>query len=205
MKITRIVKQVKNAGRYSVYVDDKYSFSLSESQLAVSGLHIGQDLTTEELAKLKGESEYGKLYERTLRWLAIRPRSEWEVNEYLKKITKKSPTAEAHTPQIAKNLQIGGWVDDEKFARSWVESRRLLRATSKKKLWVELRQKRVPQDIIDQVLADDETDEIEVLRDLIARKRRQSQYADQQKLMAYLARQGFRYDQIRQALDELAD
>lgn len=223
MKITKIGRQVKRQSRYSVFVDDKYSFSLSETQLADSGLHIGQELSAEEVKGYKGESELGKLYERTLNWLAIRPRSEWEIDSYLDRILYKKSSSY----KIAKNLQFGlsdpedddqpaelkteivdklkhlGLLDDLAFARSWVDSRRLLKPISRKKLWVELKTKRVPADIIEQVLAEDETDELEVLKSLIERKSRQSQYADRQKLLAYLARQGYRYDDIKRAFDEL--
>jgi regulatory protein len=81
-----------------------------------------------------------------------------------------------------------------------VESRRLLKATSKRKLAMELKQKRIAEDIITQVLAEDETDERHVLRDLIAKKRTQTRYQDEQKLLAYLMRQGFNYDDIKAAL-----
>lgn len=237
-KVSSITRQVKRQNRYSVFVDDKYSFSLSETQLADSGLHIGQELSAEEIKGYKSESALGKLYERTLNWLAIRPRSEWEIETYLDKILlkHKKPVSRvdpweqrSHSNKIAKKSQIGRreqnekgeeekvdmkseiveklkdlrLVDDLAFARSWVDSRRLLKATSRKKLWVELKTKRVPADIIEQVLDEDETDELEVLKSLIERKSRQSQYRDRQKLLAYLARQGFRYDQIKQALEEL--
>lgn len=199
MKITKIEPQLKNAHRTSVFVDEKYSFSLNRAQLADSGLHIGREISPAELKRFKGESDFGKLYDRTLKWLALRARSEWEITNYLARIAKN----ETHRSKIATKLQKVGLVDDQKFAGSWVASRRATKPISRKKLWIELKQKHVPADIIEQVLADDETDEIEVLKQLIGRKARQSQYRDRQKLMAYLARQGFRYDQIKQALEEL--
>jgi hypothetical protein len=46
MKITAIKQQVKRQGRYSIFVDDKYAFSLSENALLdqkiTIGLEIGQ-------------------------------------------------------------------------------------------------------------------------------------------------------------------
>lgn len=48
-KITDIRPQVKRANRYSVFVDEKYSFSLSESELISSGVHSRQELTLQTL------------------------------------------------------------------------------------------------------------------------------------------------------------
>jgi SOS response regulatory protein OraA/RecX len=70
-----------------------------------------------------------------------------------------------------------------------------------RKITLELRKKHIASDIIEQVLADDETDERTMLRELIAKKRQQSKFKeDDLKLMQYLARQGFGYGDIKDAL-----
>jgi regulatory protein len=199
MKITKITQQIKNQRRYSVYVDEKYSFSLSEAQLADSGLYSGQELTDKDIKAYKQQSDMGKLYERTLKWLALRARSEWEIDTYLTRICKDETNQQVLKQRVVKL----GLIDDQAFATAWVDSRRATKATSKRKLWVELKQKHVPTDIIEQVLASDETDEQDVLRILIERKITKSQYQDKQKLIAYLARQGFRYEDIKQVLRDL--
>jgi SOS response regulatory protein OraA/RecX len=66
---------------------------------------------------------------------------------------------------------------------------------------MELRQKRVEEELIQRALEDDEADDQEVIKDLIVKKRLQPRYQYDQKLIAYLARQGFNYNDIRQALD----
>jgi SOS response regulatory protein OraA/RecX len=48
---------------------------------------------------------------------------------------------------------------------------------------------------------DSET-ELAQLQELVARKHKQSRYQERDKLMAYLARQGYGYDLIKQALDD---
>jgi hypothetical protein len=49
MKITDIKQQVKRQARYSIFVEGKYAFSLSEPELMKSGIQIGRDYTEEEL------------------------------------------------------------------------------------------------------------------------------------------------------------
>ncbi len=198
MKITQIKQQVKRADRYSIYVDGKYSFSLGENEFLKLGLHSGQEITDEILAEYKDESSYGKWFDKILNSLSFRLRSEWELRDYLHR--KDCPPEIAD--KILNKLSINGYVNDEQFAQRWVENRRLLKATSRRRLSQELRQKRIPTDVIDRVLAEDkeDTDEREVLRQLVEKKR--TRYPDQLKLMQYLARQGYNYDDIKSVLNE---
>lgn len=118
----------------------------------------------------------------------------WELRDYLRRKLADEITAGT----ILAKLQGLGMADDLAFAKAWVANRRLLKPVSKRRLVAELTQKRVPKDIITTVLDDDDTDERQTLRTLIAKKR--SRYDDPQKLMAYLARQGFGYDDIKAAM-----
>jgi regulatory protein len=201
MQITAIKQQVKRAERYSIYVDEKYSYKLSESHLLEQGQVTGQELTKDELEKYKQLSVDDKLYNQVLGYLAIRPRSAWEIRTYLER--KGSPTP--LTDKLLNKLSDLRLIDDESFARSWVENRRLLKPTSRRRLRLELRQKHVSDEIIEAVLEEDETTDQTTLQDLITRKRKQTKYQDDTKLMQYLARQGFNYDDIKSALQEEND
>jgi len=196
MKITAIKQQVKRSDRYSVFVDDKYAFSFSESGLIQSGLASGQELTPADLKSLKKAAGLDKAYGQALRYVAMRPRSEWEMEFYLQ---RKEVDKEA-AAEIIRRLRDLQLLSDLDFARAWVNNRRALKSTSKRRLVLELRQKHVPSDVIDQVLAEDETDELQTLRDLVQKKR--ARYPDRQKFMRYLAAQGFSYDDIKSVLHE---
>jgi len=201
VKITDIKQQVKRADRYSIYVDGKYVFSLGESELLNTGLRINQEFTAEELENLKQTAILDKAYDRALNLISMRKRSQWEMRDYLKHKDYEPDIIET----ILNKLSDNGYVDDRAFAKAWVNTRRLLKATSKRRLQQELRQKRVEDEIIKQVLEEDETDEHEVLRELVAKKRRQSRYQDNFKLMQYLARQGYNYGDIKAALEGTED
>lgn len=198
MKITAIKQQVKRADRYSVFVDGKYSFSLSEGALLEQRLASGQELDEQQLKELKEASGNDKAYGNALRYVAMRPRSEWELRDYLRRKDVDEPVAQI----IVDRLTGVGLLNDLAFARAWVANRRLLKATSVRKLRLELKQKHVTEDVINQVLAEDETDERDTLRELATKKR--ARYPDNLKLMQYLARQGFGYDDIKAVLDEMA-
>ncbi|HYH74859.1 MAG TPA: RecX family transcriptional regulator [Candidatus Saccharimonadales bacterium] len=199
MKITNIKQQVKRTDRYSVFVDGKYSFSLSENELLNQRLASGMELDERQLKELKEASGNDKAYGNALRYVAMRPRSQWELEAYLKRKGVEEPVAEV----IIERLQRVGLLDDLAFARAWVANRRLLKATSVRKLKLELKQKRLSESIIEQVMREDETDERDALRQLVAKKR--GRYSDDIKLMQYLARQGFKYDDITSVMHEKDD
>jgi regulatory protein len=196
MKITAIKAQVKREGRYSIFVDDKYAFSLSAEGLLDAHLVTGQELSQVDVTDYKRLSQEDKAYNLALAYVARRMRSEGELHDYFRRKQYAPELAE----QLLAKLRRLHFVDDVEFAKRWVENRRRLKATSTKKLRLELRQKRVNSDVIQAVLTEDETDEHQLLRDLVEKKRRISRYQDDQKLMMYLARQGFTYDDIKAAL-----
>jgi regulatory protein len=196
MKITAIKQQIKAKDRYSVYVDDVYTFSLSEGALLEARIASGQELTSSQIDDFKRLSDEDKLYNRALRYAALRRRSRWELEQYL--LRKEAPPALAEI--VLNKLSTIGFVNDLIFAETWVANRHLLRPTSRRKLRQELRSKHVADEIIQQVLRNDETTDQTELQAIIIRKRRQTKYQDDAKLMQYLARQGFGYEDIKAAL-----
>ncbi len=222
MKITKISQQVKRPDRYSIYVDEKYIFSLNEYQLVGSGLHSGLEITQEELDNFANESQFGKAYERSLNYVMIRPRSEKEIHDYLSRtflypkpksyVNKKTgervfikqevdkEKTKAMIARVLERMDEKGYINDENFAKSWVQSRMYHKKPSKRKLEQELYAKGIDQKIIATVLQNEELNEKDNLLELVEKKRRLVRYQDNQKLTTYLLRQGFNYDDIRDAL-----
>lgn len=211
MKITSISAQVHNPDRVNVSIDGKYQFSLDISQITDLGVRVGREVDDDELAVLETESQFGKLYSRALEYCLMRPHSIREVRDYLYRKTLRtkyktrqgevrekegySPTL---TTRVLEKLQQKRYVDDEQFARWWVETRNRTKGTSLRKLSNELRAKGVEMQIVEEVLAASDRADTDELQKLIAKKR--TRYPDDTKLIQYLARQGFRYDDIAQAL-----
>lgn len=214
MKITALTAQQRDPNRINVMVDGKYRFSLDISQVVSLGVKVGREYTDAELSEIEGESQFGKLYARALEYCLMRPHSKREVRDYLWRKTRETryksrKTGEIKlrdgvspelTDRVYEKLIEKGYLDDEKFARYWVENRNLTKGASKRKLSSELAAKGVERGVIEQLLAESSrTDEGE-LQKIIAKKR--AKYSDEQKLMQYLARQGFGYDDIKRALSD---
>ena len=165
------------------------------AQLVDFKLKVGTELAEKELEKYRHASTFGKVYQRTLEWVLMRPRSVKETHDYLKRL-KETITA-LDMDNIINILAGKGYLDDAKFAEYYVENRFAKKGISKKRLSMELVKKGINKSIVETVLAGDKrNDEIEIQK-IIAKKR--ARY-DDKKLMNYLARQGFSYDLIRNAL-----
>lgn len=207
MKITALKIQVRDKDRVNVFVDGKYRFSLDITQVAELGIKNGAEYSESELVELENESQFGKLYTRALEYALTRPRSQREMRDYLYRKTrdtrtktgsiKKGVTKEL-TERVFDRLTAKGYVDDEKFAQFWVENRNVRKGVSKRKLQAELAAKGIERQLIEQTLGGSERTDAEEIQKIIAKKA--GKYDDPQKLIAYLARQGFRYDDIQDAL-----
>lgn len=216
MKITSLSAGQRDPNRVNVSVDGKYRFSLDISQVVSLGVKVGREYSKQELAELEQESQFGKLYARALEYCLMRPHSAKEVRDYLWRKTRatryksrktgeikeRSGVSQAVADRVFERLVEKGYVDDQKFARFWIENRNQTKGTSLRKLEAELRSKGVGQSVIGWALGQTERNDIDELQKIIAKKR--SRYPDEQKLMQYLARQGFSYDDIRSTLDEFS-
>ncbi|HET9412081.1 MAG TPA: RecX family transcriptional regulator [Candidatus Saccharimonadales bacterium] len=198
MTITAIKAQVKNPDRVSVYIDQAYAFSLSYNQLLDQKIHAGLQIDQTRVDELKRVSDLGKMYERSLMFAMLRPRSQKELRDYFRR--KKWDAADAE--HILQKLVAKGYVNDVSFARSWVQNRAINKKMSKRKLVLELKQKGISEEVIRGALDGSDFNESTALSELITKKRKLAKYQDQQKLMQYLARQGFGFDDIKQALQD---
>ena len=222
--ITNLKQGVNNPNRVNVFVNSKYALSLDVAQVVDLGVKVGLEISEDELEEFKKASEYGKLYQRTLEWVLVRPRSVRETRDYLSKKLKTSSSdsllrARRYGAQSLVPLPVGRvqssedilelseniiqklldkkYLDDYKFAEWYVENRFVKKGISKKRLKMELFKKGIAREIVDEVI--DDRDDEEEIRKVIAKKR--AKY-DDEKLMGYLVRQGFSYDLVKQVLSE---
>jgi regulatory protein len=211
MLITDISLQTKNPDRVNISIDGKYALSLSLYQVADLKLKIGSEITADSLAEIETESQFGKLYSRALEYSLMRPHSVKEVRDYLwrKTRTTKYKSRDGHIKErpgvdqsiadrVLERLASKNYVDDVRFAKHWIENRNQTKGSSMRKLVAELRAKGVSSETIDEAIAGSDRNDDEELSKIINKKKHK--YDDEQKLIAYLARQGFSFDAIKKAL-----
>jgi len=203
--VTRMRFQARNPERVNVYLDGTYAFSLPAVEAA--RLHKGQVLTEDEIRELQDRNALQRAYDRALRFLSYRPRSEDEIRRYLQRKGEPEDRVEA----VLARLGASGWLDDEAFARFWVENRQAFRPRGRRALRYELRQKGVSDAIIEDALADvdSEAKAVELALQRAHRWKDLEYKVFRRRMLDYLIRRGFDYDEaadaMRQAWEEVGD
>jgi len=143
----------------------------------------------------------GDAYDAAVRYLASRPRSVSEIKRHLR--TKRFD--EAEQDKAIDQLRAQRYIDDEAFARYWVEQRAKFRPKGQLAITSELMQKGVAREIIDLVLGEADPDaEAKRARESIRRPMTRWLSMDEnerkRKIHQYLVTRGFSYDVIEEVI-----
>lgn len=198
-RITAIEPQ-KNPQRVNVYLDGEFAFGLA--RIVAAWLKVGQELSEEKIAALLAEDAREEVYQKALRFLSYRPRSAAEVRQNL----SKHGVPEALIEATLERLQRSGLVDDEAFARLWVENRSEFRPRSRSALRAELRRKGLAEEIIQSVLEqseDEETLALQAARKYVRRLKGLEWPEFRRKMGGFLARRGFSYSTIAPLISQV--
>ena len=190
--VTDLKFQRHDKERVNVFLDGEYAFGLDA--LIAASLRKGQMLSDKDIVALKVQDERSQAFERALRFLSYRPRSQAEVERYLR---DKAIPEDVITDVIAR-LEQAKYLDDEEFAHFWLDNRERFRPRSQRALRYELRQKGVSDEIIAQVLEkmDDEASAWRAVEGRLSRWMNLPGDEFRQKVVGYLSRRGFDYSTI---------
>jgi regulatory protein len=204
-RITAIRPQQRDPERVNVFLDGAFAFGLPLIVVAQESLSVGDHLSPAQIAHLEALDEQAKAVGAALNLLARRPRSEREVRDRLK---QKGYPPETIDLAISK---LEGWryVDDEAFARYWIENREANRPRGRRLLEQELRFKGVDRETIRETIADADVDERQGALELGRTKLRSYRNLDpevaRRRLGSFLARRGYGYDIVKPVLADLFD
>ena len=143
----------------------------------------------------------GDAYEAAVRYLAGRPHTVAEIHRHLR--TKKF---DAETIEHAiDRLRAQRYVDDEAFARWWIEQRERFKPRGDRALRTELMQKGVARDVIETVLGERPPDaDVELAKRALSRPLTRWTTLEPQerkrKIHAYLVSRGFDYATIESVM-----
>ena len=143
----------------------------------------------------------GEAYDAAVRYLGRRPRSVSEIKRHL----RTNRFDDAAQDVAVERLRAQGYIDDEAFARYWVEQRARFRPKGERAIVSELMAKGVARETIDLVLgeADPETETKrarEVIRRPMTRWRAMDEREQKRKIQQYLVSRGFSYDVIDEVI-----
>lgn len=138
--------------------------------------------------------------------LKLRDRSCGEISQ---KMIKKG-YSEKETSQTIKRLLENKFLDDERFARSYIRQRILIRPQGKYLLRQKLKEKFVKNEDIEKVLAEiSDLEEKASAKEVASKWIRLHQNVPSEKLKSklglHLARRGFNYDEIKDVYDNLIE
>ena len=203
MPLITDIKPQKNNKRFNIYLDGQFAFGLPAETLVKAGLKIDQEISEEKIERLIKEDDFVRIYNRVLKFLSFRPRSEKELKDW----SKKKNVGEETQKLVYQRLKHLGYLNDEEFAKWWIEQRTTFRPSGARLIALELRQKGVPREIIDKLLFSSPsaliTERAQALK--IAKKKRErlkglSHREAREKLGAFLARRGFSWETIEEVL-----
>lgn len=197
VKITALKTQVKNADRVSVFVDNAYSFSLTLDQVLETGIKKDDELNESDVKQYQKMSDEGKLKSRMHEWLMGRLHSQKELRDYL---YKKKVDKDLIDQWVSEAVEKG-YVNDTEFARWFAEGRRR-KNKSNREISAELAAKGIDRSVVQSVVEDLEDDEEDALQNLIAKLQNRTRYQDEKKLISYLMGKGYRYSDIKDALND---
>lgn len=205
--ITALRFQKRDKERINLFLDGKYAFPLPAVEAAQ--LRIGQQLREQEIEELKAIDLRSRGYNRALRFLAVRPRSQLEVRRNLQAYRPRDGRrlSASQIEWIIVGLRERQYLDDREFARFWVEQRNRFRPIAPRALRYELRQKGVDDSVAQSTIDElsDATSACEAAaRSRLYRWQEETNPARfRSKVGSFLQRRGFDWEVAHDVIDRI--
>ena len=200
-KVTAISAGRRQGKRANIFLDGKFAFSLEAEVALKEDLQVGQELSEGDIVALARSDLFHRCLNAAIHYLGYRPRSEAELRERLHRRGFDGDKVEA---ALAK-LREQGLVDDLAFAQFWKGNRESFSPRSQWLTRLELRQKGIADDIINQVVAEVD-DEDSAYRAAVSRARSlplSDFHSFRRRLGEYLKRRGFGYRVISHTVERV--
>ena len=193
-------------------LDGEYIATVNADYWFTCGIKSGEEITPEQLEELLSESARRKMMNKALDLLSMRDYSRKELSDKLvtkawEKREQKDMdlgTLKQQAADICDRLEELGLLNEERFARSYVDELIRRKHLSKSGLKTALIQKGVQRDIIETVLEEVEVDPVEQIRELLSTKFKNREHSDEKqktRTVNALLRLGYRYGEINEAMD----
>ncbi|HHX18782.1 MAG TPA: regulatory protein RecX [Clostridium sp.] len=202
MKITSVEKSKKNNKMLSVFIDNVYSFSISEEDYFRLNLYEKTSISEREIDDIKNSIALKTVKSSAIRLITYKLLSEKEL--FLKLIAKGY---DEDVVNIAiEEVKSIGYLNDTIYAQKFVYERIKLKPKSKKALSFELANKGISGDIIETVLNNIDYDEDVVIERLLRKKFGKYDLADPKitkKAYSFLMHRGFDFENIKRVINKI--
>lgn len=201
MKISSVEKRHKRSNVRMIYINDEYSFDISDELFMKYNLYEKTEITEAEITEIKNRQMLADAKKEGLRFAASRIRTEKEV---FKKLISKG--YEEHTAkEAADELRSLGYLDDREYARKYILDKIKLNPKSKELIKKELVSKGISRDTAQNALSECRLDDLSIAETLVAKKFSKFNCSDlnvQKKIYNFLAYRGFRQEVIENIIDK---
>ena len=202
MIITKVEPSSKT--KFKVYIEDQFAFVLYKGELSRYGISEGMKIDPSIIEKINKEVILKRAKLRAMHLLEDMDRTEEGLREKLRQNLYPADVIEGAIDYV----KSFGYIDDERYAENFVRSK--MNVKSKKEIRMLLLNKGVSIDLIDRAMeiCYAENSEEEAVKTILRKKRFDPASMDErqmQKMYNYLARKGFRYDVIRQVIQNSID
>jgi regulatory protein len=205
--ITDVQTQRRRAERRSIFINGEFSFGISEEMYVRYALFKGREVTQAYLDEVRQSEELYQARQAALRFLQRRMRS---VQEIERKLAEKEFSQETIAATL-EFLRHYGMIDDDAFARAFVNDQLVRRPIGRRRLEQELRRKGIEKEAAGATVASivDDAEEINnaiaAAQKKIGTLRQDDPKKRERSLANFLAGRGFSWGVIGAVLAQVRD
>ncbi|WP_461205524.1 recombination regulator RecX [Clostridium sp. DL1XJH146] len=204
--ITRIEVGKRNKNRVNVYINYEYTFSCNAELVYKFNLSKDEEIDLEYIKELVIEDNYLSCKESALNTISRTYKTEKEMKDKL----KMKGYDESSIDRVMSFLKEYTFIDDNKYAEMYIKDN--CAKSGRNKIKYNLSRKGIKEDLIQEKLSlIDEEGEFNSVMELakkkynILKKSQDDKYKINGKLVQFLLRRGFKYDIIKNVLNDLLE
>ncbi len=203
MKVSKIKKLP--SGKYNLILDNKQKLVTYDEVILNNNLLFNNSVDSETLNKINNDTKHYDVYNKVLKLIGIRMRSEKEIKDYL----IKNNIEDDEINSIIVKLKTNGLINDENFAKAFILDKINFSNNGPSKIRQELQVHNIEESVINKELNSiDNSIYLEKINKIISKKvrtnKKYSNYILKQKIMADLVNLGFYRDDINNCLNNIS-
>ena len=196
MVITGITQTKR--GRYALFCDEKFLFSVDEGTFVEFGLFQGMEIDDTLTKDLEEKSNLEEARAKAYEYLSYRAHTRKELyNKLLKRFDEYT------SARIVDEMVTMGYIDEEEYIRDYLEYLFTNKLSSIQEARQYLQARGIANTTLDEILTDYDSDEIDIIKKLVETKymSRLAEANGYNKVFGALSRRGFRSSEIRYVLN----
>ncbi len=199
------IEKIKKSGlKYKITLDNGEIINTYDEVILKNNLLYDKHIDSELLNKINNDTVYYESYNKAIRMISRRLRSEAEIREYL----KRNKVLDEDINKITDTLKRIGLINDYNFARAYTNDKMNLSLDGPHKIAKNLEKYKVDTDIINEMINNIDSNLVEEhLNKIVTKKvKANTKYSEsrfKQKLTLYLINLGYDKYEINKALNNV--